>query len=126
MFLTLATVTVLALAQEPVPAFVWHTDEAVTLPEGTLQIHDDACMGLSMERFGAFVEPRACYLVHDGASLRDALVAAFTGAGYTIADEATGEDDATTLTFSHPNRGVAEVVTILPSDGSMFVIGTQR
>lgn len=124
-FTFVAALLMAGFGQEPVPVSAWHSDPAVALPEGTMQIHDDACFGLFMELGLPEAEPKVCYLllVADGAL--DLVTASFAAAGYVEAQR-TGEDgDRLDLRFAHPERGEAEAVTLLYSDGSVFIAGHQ-
>lgn len=118
-----AILTSLVLAQEPVPAFEWHSDPAVALPEGSMQIHDDACFGLFMELELPPVGPMACYLVLSDEGALDTVTSAFASAGYELVSSDGDEGDRVDLVFRHQGTGVEESVTLLYSDGSVFLVG---
>lgn len=129
---SVATVVVLALlvgsssAQEPTPAFEWHSDAAVALPAGSMALADEPCFGLFAE-FGLFsIEPKSCYLVVEEDGVQEAVLAAFQGAGYALDDETALDEDAVRYTFSRSDLGAMEVVILLSSDGSMFILGYQE
>lgn len=113
-------------AQEPTPAFAWHNDPVVGLPLGTMALADEPCFGLFAE-FGLFaVEPKACYLLVEGEGAAEAVLAAFQDAGYAV-DEETALDEVTVrYTFSRSDLSAKEVVILLESDGSLFVLGYQE
>lgn len=127
-----AVVVMLALligsssAQEPTPAFAWHNDPAVALPPGAMALADEPCFGLFAE-FGLFsVEPKSCYLLVEGDGAAEAVLAAFQGAGYAV-DEETALDEVTVrYSFTRPDLRAKEVVILLESDGSVFVLGYQE
>lgn len=114
------------VAQEPTPASVWHNDEAIALPPGAMALAEEPCVGLFAEMglFGA--EPKACYLVVEADGVADALVAAFNAAGYALDEEAELDEGAVGYNFSRPDRGAREVVVLLESDDSMFILGYQE
>lgn len=124
-FTFLAALLMTSFGQEPVPVSAWHSDPTVALPEGTMQINDDACFGLFMELGLPAAEPKVCYLllVADGAL--DMVTASFTAAGYVEAERSGEAGDRVDLRFDHPDREATEAVTLLYSDGSVFVAGHQ-
>lgn len=112
-----------AAAQEPVPAFQWHSDASVVLPPGTLALAEDPCFGLFAE-MGLFeAEPKHCYLILDDEGAREFLVEAFLAAGYTVVAEVQIDEQTFNYTFQSPTGGSPESVTLLYSDGSLFVLG---
>lgn len=113
-------------AQEPTPAFIWHSDEAVGLPPGAMALAEEPCFGLFAE-MGLFdAEPKACYLVVEPDGVAEYLVAAFNAAGYALDEEAELVEGAVAYSFSRPDRGAREVAVLLESDGSMFILGYQE
>lgn len=123
MLVVAASLAFLAAAQEPVPAFEWHGDPAVSLPAGAMSLHGMACASLFDDLGLADAEPKHCYLVFEADGAREALILAFEAAGYTLEREVSPEEGAASLSFVHPTRTGAEGVTLLLSDGSMFILG---
>lgn len=110
-----------------VPVTRWHSDTAVHLPAGALQITGERCIELFAALDHADVEPKICYFWQNSMGVYDSLMAWFAIAGYGVVQESVLNETTVFTVVMRPERPLIDLLlTSYTQNNGMMIVTYQE